>query len=96
MLNDRPLDGFRRISYSQNIADQLSVVRSSGQALAVRTLSSHSHSVIALTSWCIGIITLISTRVMYPLQLDARANDPRVSMAAAGSGSSTLYEWSYM
>jgi hypothetical protein len=79
-----------RYSYSQNIADQLSVVRCSGQALAVRTLSSHSHSVVALTSWCIGVITLVSTRVMYPLHLDARANDPLVSLAAVGSGSSTL------
>jgi hypothetical protein len=36
-------------------------------------------------------MTLVSTRVMYPLNLDARANDPRVSLAAVGSGSSTLY-----
>jgi hypothetical protein len=61
------IDAIARYSYRQNTADQLSVVRSSGQALAVRTLSSHSHSVIAVTSWCIGVITLVRTRVMYPL-----------------------------
>jgi hypothetical protein len=77
-------------SYSPNIADQLSAVRSSGQALAVRTLSSRSHLVIALTSWCIGVITPVSTRLMYPLHLDARANDPRVSLAIVGSDCSTL------
>jgi hypothetical protein len=84
------IDAIARYSYSQNIADQLSVVRSSGQALAVRTLSSRSHSVIALTSWCIGVI-----RVIYPLHLDARANDPRVSLAAVGLGSSTLSTYAH-
>jgi hypothetical protein len=41
----------------------------------------------------IGVITLVSTRVMYPLNLDDRANDPRVSLAAVGSGSSTVLPW---
>jgi hypothetical protein len=50
-------------------------------ALTLSTL----HSVIALASWCIGVITLVSTRVMYPLHLDARANDPRVSLRALDS-----------
>jgi hypothetical protein len=46
---------------------------------------STQHSVIALASWCIGVITLVSTRVAYPLNLDARANDPRISLRALGS-----------
>jgi hypothetical protein len=48
-------------------------------------IPSTQHSVIALASWFIGVITLVSTRVMYPPHLDARANDPRVSLRALGS-----------
>jgi hypothetical protein len=45
-----------------------------------------SHSVhstlgrVAFASWCIGVIALASTQVIYHLHLDARANDPRVSL----------------
>jgi hypothetical protein len=56
-----------RYSYIQNITNQLSVMRSLVQAITVRTISSHSHPVIALMSWCIGVISLVSTWVMYPL-----------------------------
>jgi hypothetical protein len=71
-------------------------VRTSGQALTAPCppfpFPFTQHSVLALASWCIGdIVTLVSTRVMYPLHLEARANDPRVSLPAVELASSRLY-----
>jgi hypothetical protein len=53
---------------------------------------STQHSVIALASWCIGVITLVSTRVMYPLLTPRRSCKwPSYFVASVGLASSHLY-----
>jgi hypothetical protein len=60
-------------------------MRSSSRPLAAHSFSPLQHRVIALTSLFIEVITLVSTRVMYPIHLNARANDPLISLRALGS-----------